>query len=414
MYKEEHDWVLQALMKQGMFELFSKEELEQFTHAMAKKTFQAGTKIIMEGDTSDFVYLIRKGRVSISIERKRQHIPVRTLGEGEFFGEIAVITHLTRNATVIAKTPVETYMIYRGDFRRLINQNHAIAAIFQKMINLRSRETKQFAALASIFGVAKKIFLKKFRFRIRNGTVKDLTRLVYKSSRVLIFTGRGISTESGFSSIRGTGGIWDRFLPVSFEEFCHNIEKQKEYWRRKKEFMKTMSRAKPSISHFAIMQLEKSRKLLGVVTYNTDGLHQITGIPTEKVIELKGTNREISCLHCSRVESWKSIYMQLESGVDVPKCKNCGGLLKPNTISIGQEVNQDLLFKTISWAKNCDLFIASGSSLTSEHASQIITNVKHSKTKFAIVNPSETPFDADANLLLRMQASDALPSAFTP
>ena len=399
-------------MKQGLFEHFKAGEIESFAEALFSKTFPAGAKVIVQGDASDFVYWIQNGEAAISIDKNGLNIPVRTLSNGDFFGESAVITHYQRNATVTAKTPLKTLTIFREDFRRVLNANPAIASRFEKMMQFRNRETKQFAALATILGAVKNVLMKKIHIRLKNGTVKDLSKLAEKSGRILIFTGAGISRACGFSEIHGKGGVWDRFLPVSYDEFLRDPAKQRDYWRRKKEFMKVMARAKPSISHLAIGQYEKSGKLVGVVTQNIDGLHQMAGLAQEKVIELNGTNRVIVCVVCRKPEPWESVNQQLESGVEVPQCSACGGLMKPNTISVGQTLEQDILFKSLSWAKNCDLLIVLGSSLVGEYDGTIVQTAIQNGAKLAVVNLSETLYDADANLILRMPAEEVLPFVF--
>lgn len=409
--KEESVSVRQMLMKLGLLELFSLSDADVFLKSLMKKNFPAGEKVIIEGDTNDFVYFIKKGEVMVRIRRKNDEIPVKTLGEGEFFGEIGVVAHQTRTATVTAKTPLEVYMIYREDFRKLLNQNPPLAARFEKMIQLRRRETKQLLALKSFVGIMKKILFKKIQIRLRRGSVKALSKLVRKSSRILIFTGAGISKESGFTEIHGKGGVWDRFQIVSFSEFVQDPAKRKEYWRRKKEFMSVMTKAKPGPSHLAIAQLEKSQKLIGIVTQNIDGLHQTAGNSSGKVIELNGTNCEMVCLLCGQILPWEKIYQKLMDGIESPACEICGGLIKPNTISVGQIMDAEIFLKALSWAEQCDLFIAVGSSLTSDQARQIIAAVKKRKVKFVVINLSETAFDNDAHFTLKMRSSDALPKA---
>lgn len=409
---EEDKWFRQALMKFGILELLTPSEIDILSQALLKKTFATGKKILVEGDSSDFVYLIRKGEAVITVERQRVTIPVGTVKEGEFFGESAVLTRYPRNATVTAKCPVEIYMIFREDFRKILKTNPAVAQKFEKMSSSRTKNMEQTAALATVMGALKKIFLKKIHFRLRRGTVKNLSNLIQKSSRVLVLTGAGLSRKSGFSEIHTKGGIWDRYQPVGLEEFLQDQEKRKEYWRRKKEFMSIMHKAKPNISHQSITQLERSGKLLGVITQNIDGLHQMAGTSAEKVIELNGTNREIICMNCAANEPWQKTYETLISGNYLPQCPSCGGILKPKTVSIGQTMDQDLLFKAISWAKNCDLLAALGSSLLTDQITQIIQTAKQHGAKFAIVNMSETPLDTDADLILNMPVEDAVPSAF--
>lgn len=245
--------------------------------------------------------------------------------------------------------------------------------------------------------------------------IQELRALLEKASRIVVFTGAGISTESGVSDYRSKGGIWDRFQPVTIQEFLADEEKRREYWRRKKEMYAEMRDAKPNQGHLAIARLEKIRRgevtspLLGVITQNIDGLHQKAG--NQKVVEIHGTNREVICLTCGRIDPFETAYERLLAGEEIPLCLHCGGLLKPNTISFGQALDPDVLNLAVTWARSCDLMLAVGSTLIVEPAASLPRLAKRGDARLVIVNRDPTPLDESADLVIHQTAGPVLEAA---
>ena len=138
---------------------------------------------------------------------------------------------------------------------------------------------------------------------------QHLAGLLNVSSQIVVFTGAGISTESGIPDYRSKGGLWERFQPVTYQELLNDINKRREYWLRKKELMEKLIIAEPNLGHAAIATMEKHcKKLWGVITQNIDGLHQIAGNSNDKVLELHGTNRFVICLNCHDRQPFHKIY----------------------------------------------------------------------------------------------------------
>lgn len=259
--------------------------------------------------------------------------------------------------------------------------------------------------------------------------IESLKNLIERSTKIVVFTGAGISTESGVSDYRSKGGIWDRFQPVTIQEFLADEGKRREYWRRKKEMYAEMREAEPNAGHRAIARLEKPRKgggtphagevtlpgrqagspLLGVITQNIDGLHQTAG--NQRVVEIHGTNREVICLTCGRVDPFETAYERLLAGEEIPLCLHCGGLLKPNTISFGQALDPDVLNLAVTWARSCDLMLAVGSTLIVEPAASLPRLAKRAGAKLVIVNRDPTPLDSSADLVIRETAGPVLEAA---
>ena len=238
--------------------------------------------------------------------------------------------------------------------------------------------------------------------------VKALTQLFRNHDRILVFTGAGISTESGLSDYRSKGGMWERFQPVTIQEFLADEDKRKLYWVRKKELYGEMRDATPNSGHLAIANLAERGKVLGVITQNIDGLHQMAGNLPETILELHGTNRETICLDCGELRPWQEAYERLQQGEETPRCLKCHGLLKPTTISFGQALDPKVLNKAFEWVEECDLLMACGSTLLVEPAASIPRLAKERGARLVIVNLTETPLDRFADLIIHAPIGETL------
>lgn len=236
-----------------------------------------------------------------------------------------------------------------------------------------------------------------------------LQKLIRESSRIVFFTGAGISTESGISDYRSQGGVYERYQPVTIQEFLADEASRKEFWKRKKEFYRQRKKARPNAGHFAIAKLEKAGKVKGIITQNIDGLHQEAG--AQNVFEIHGTNQEIICLQCGTISPSQETENRLEAGEKIPLCLDCGGLLKTNTISFGQELNADILQRAFILARNCDLMIAVGSTLVVEPAASIPRRAKEEGAKLVIINRETTPLYLIADLNIGASAGTILETA---
>jgi len=241
--------------------------------------------------------------------------------------------------------------------------------------------------------------------------VRGLFHLISEAERIVVFTGAGISTESGISDYRSKGGLWERFQPVTIQEFVASAEKRKEYWQAKLELYQSFQTTRPNAGHLAITQLETWGKLRGLITQNIDGLHQMAGTAPEKILEIHGSNRETICLDCGDLKPWAEVYERLKNGEEAPLCTKCQGLLKPNTISFGQPLDPHVLQKAVEWSRDCDLFLALGSTLIVEPAASLPRLAKQSGAKLAIITLSETPLDSLSDLRINASISDTLGQA---
>ncbi len=235
--------------------------------------------------------------------------------------------------------------------------------------------------------------------------------LIMESKQVVVFTGAGISTESGISDFRSPGGIWSKFDPGEFtyQKFLSSDESREKYWEFSKSTWPEMAAAKPNLGHYAIAELYHMDKLDCVITQNIDGLHQKSDIPEDRVIELHGTALWVNCLECGQRYPREEIQKRVESGEKVPKCDTCGGIMKPATISFGQPMPEKETREAERRSATCDLFLVAGSSLVVYPAAQMPLVAKDSGAKLVIINLEPTPHDRYADVTIHEKTGEVLP-----
>ncbi len=230
---------------------------------------------------------------------------------------------------------------------------------------------------------------------------------IKQGGKNIVFTGAGISTESGIPDYRSQGGIWNKFRPVYFDEFMSSRDAREKYWRKWKALYRGITRAEPNTGHVSIVKLYRMGLLSAVITQNVDGLHQASGLADEKIIELHGNTRRIRCMTCRKITPTEEIQERLDSGDPAPDCK-CGGYLKPDTISFGQAMPVDAVEKATALSQTCDFFLVVGSTLLVQPAAHMPIYAKQNSAFLAIVNLSDTPCDNMCDVLIRDKAGDVL------
>ena len=240
-------------------------------------------------------------------------------------------------------------------------------------------------------------------------TIDAARRLVAGASRVVGFTGAGISTESGVPDFRSPGGVWSENRIVDFQEFVSSEAGRVEYWRQKALSWPAMRDAQPNAGHLAFVELHRQGRLDALVTQNIERLHQRSGLPGEKVLELHGTTTEAACLACDDRISSDEACRRIEAGEKAPRCRECGGLLKPATISFGQAMPHDVVTAAVVAAGACDLLLAVGSSLVVEPAASIPRVARQAGARLIIVNRDPTPLDGIADAVVRGEIGAVLP-----
>jgi len=234
--------------------------------------------------------------------------------------------------------------------------------------------------------------------------------LIKEAEKILVFSGAGLSTESGIPDFRSPGGVWSKYDPSDFyfDRFVSDERARVKYWQMSTEFYQTMKDATPNRAHLAIKVMEDTGKLIAVVTQNIDRLHHKAGNSPDKIIEVHGTAFSVSCLSCGKSYDRDEIQERISSGVKVPSCDDCSGILKPDTISFGQAMPQDKMARAMTHARECDLCIVLGSSLVVYPAASVPVNAAESGAKLMIINRDETPLDSMAELVVHESVSQAL------
>ena len=239
--------------------------------------------------------------------------------------------------------------------------------------------------------------------------IERLAQLIVESQKVIVFTGAGISTESGIPDFRSPGGIWSRYDPEDFtiQKFLSGPAARKTIWKMSVEGG-LLTEAEPNLAHYAIAELHQLGKLDCVITQNIDNLHQEAGVPEDKVFELHGNMGWVVCLSCRRRFPMPEVLQKIKEGVEVPDCPDCQGILKPDAVFFGEALPQETLREAIRRARNCDLFIVIGSTLVIYPAAYIPTYAIEAGAKVAIVNLTPTPFDNYAQVVIRGKAGEIM------
>ncbi len=227
--------------------------------------------------------------------------------------------------------------------------------------------------------------------------LEEFTAILRQSRAVVFFTGAGISTESGVPDFRSPGGIWTQYQPVYFNDFISSEPARIQHWRLKKATYELFKTVKPNSGHYAIRDFESRGQLLGLITQNIDGLHSIAGVSDEKLVELHGTDRWVTCLTCHMRFAPADIYEILGEEFSAPTCDDCGGLLKSANVSFGQSMPVDAMARARIWSEQAEVFIVVGSSLQVQPAASFPVLAKRSGALLGIINRDPTPLDGSAD-----------------
>lgn len=244
--------------------------------------------------------------------------------------------------------------------------------------------------------------------------VSQLAELIAGADAVLLVTGAGVSTDSGIPDYRGPKGVWKTEQPVMFQDFVNDPDQRIVYWDQKLRAAASFNDAHPGAVHRACVALEAAGKLHTLVTQNVDGLHAEAGTSKAKLVEVHGTAMEVSCLDCGERSPTQPHLDAFEETREAPLC-HCGGLLKPATISFGQQLDPMTMYRAQLAAEEADLVIALGTTLSVYPAAEIPLVAARRGVPYAIVNRGETDHDGSIHLTLRIEGSvsDVFPTAVT-
>lgn len=235
--------------------------------------------------------------------------------------------------------------------------------------------------------------------------------LVNNASKILCFTGAGVSTNTNIPDYRGPQGIYRTRSPTYFNEFVASEDARIEYWTFKMEGYALFRDARPTPTHLAIVELERLGRLEAVVTQNIDGLHRAAGSSAERLVELHGTNAEGKCIACGRREPIGACFERFQASGAPPRCEACDELMQPAVVMFGQSLDPATLRRANAAAERADLVLSLGSSLTVTPAANVPLVALRRRVPYVVVNRGATPHDELATVKLDVDVDEVLPPA---
>lgn len=228
------------------------------------------------------------------------------------------------------------------------------------------------------------------------------------SSRGLVFTGAGVSAESGIRTFRGADGLWKQYDPMKTSSIEWFRRDPTVYWTISRDRWRTYGEAQPNPGHQAIAAMEAAGNVGAVVTQNTDGLHLKAG--SRRVIELHGNGRSTVCLDCGNREARADVQRRLDLEMP-PVCPRCGGtFVKPAVVFFGEPLPAAAITEAYELSDSADSVIVVGSSLVVFPAADVPRRAALNGAPLVIVNDEPTPLDDLAEVVLRGRAGEILPA----
>jgi NAD-dependent deacetylase len=242
--------------------------------------------------------------------------------------------------------------------------------------------------------------------------IEGVASMIAAASRITVLTGAGVSTDSGIPDFRGPNGVWTvnpQAQQLSrLDRYVADPELRKQAWRNRRAHAAWT--AEPNAGHRAIVSLQHAGKLRAVVTQNVDGLHQRAGSDPARVVEVHGTIWQAECLGCGDRTAMHRVLARVAAGEEDPRCLHCGGLVKSATISFGQSLRPQVWRAAVDAARDCDLFLAVGTSLQVQPVASLCDVALTAGAGLVIVNAEPTPYDTYAEAVLRDPISVVLPA----
>lgn len=231
-------------------------------------------------------------------------------------------------------------------------------------------------------------------------------------TRVSVLTGAGISTGSGIPDYRGPNGVWTRDPSAAdaftIDKYVRDPETRVKFWQRYA--YHAAWQARPNVAHDALVRLDQSPLALRVVTQNIDGLHQRSGLPSRKILELHGSIRTTACMDCRASLPTEQVCDRVKAGELDPRCADCGGVLKLSIVLFGEQLDPDVLNQAVSVVSASQLLLAIGSSLQVEPAASLCWIAVEQGANLVIVNGGRTPYDDLAAAVIRTDILEAVPA----
>jgi len=238
--------------------------------------------------------------------------------------------------------------------------------------------------------------------------MSKLADLILNARNIVVLTGAGISTESGIPDFRSPGGIWETFRIVQYPEFMSSEEARLEDWRRRFYMEDRIGETKPNVGHNVIAEWVNNGKCSTVITQNIDGLHVLAGTRSDAIIEIHGSARHANCTECGLRHEMSECRAMLEETGHSPRCKACRGVIKTAVVMFGEQMPPKETELAFEAARQCDLFIAIGTSLAVYPAADLPRHAKRNRAKLAIINREPTELDEHADIVVHAGIGDTL------
>lgn len=235
---------------------------------------------------------------------------------------------------------------------------------------------------------------------------EELNKFLEEANNIVIFTGAGISTESGIPDFRGPQGIWKTITPIYFQDFVNSEDVRRDSWQRKFSNKDIIKKAEPNIGHIKVAEIINNHESAHLITQNVDNLHQDAGVPQSKITEIHGNATYASCLSCDLRHELEPIKKAFLNEGTIPSCKECGGLVKQATISFGQSMPEEGMRIAQMKIVKCDLFLTIGTSLVVYPVAGFPKLAKEIGAKLIIINNEPTDYDHIADLVIHEQIGE--------
>lgn len=238
--------------------------------------------------------------------------------------------------------------------------------------------------------------------------LNTLRSFLRDTKNAVVFTGAGISTESGVPDFRSPGGVWSQIKPITYQDFTRDPAMRREAWSRIFSGVMGWTGAKPNTGHLAAARLVERGTVSMIITQNVDNLHQESGVPPHRIVELHGNATYAKCLDCGTRHELENLKQSFLGRGEIPTCRACGGLVKTATISFGQSMPKDEMRRAELATRACDLFVVLGSSLVVYPAAGFPLLAKRMGARLVIINRERTEQDDEADLVLHAGIGETL------
>ncbi len=237
--------------------------------------------------------------------------------------------------------------------------------------------------------------------------LRKAKELIDNSTKIAALTGAGISVDSGIPDFRSEGGLWRRYDPFEYATYERFLEDPSKFWTMGRELAEVILKARPNPAHYALAELERQGKLIGLITQNIDNLHQAAG--SKKVIELHGNYLRATCMSCGKLYVGEDVHRRVVEGEIPPRCTDCGGILKSEAILFGEPLPEEAMAEAIKICRSTDLMLVIGTSLTVYPAAYLPQLARNAGAKVILVTLNDTDKEHLADIVLEGRASEILP-----